>query len=703
MVNGHPTNPKIILLDANDSSKNGDLIATLDGTDSKFMIIANGATRYPTLTDANLAFVGDKLTVNGQVIEDVYYQDKSLNSDCVDHFYETEQGTGFKIRIEDLKYGGDRDYNDLIISTKEVTKVAVHELTTNEDTAITVDVLANDTDPENDTLSITHIQGQDITNGQIISIVNSGIVIGTAQVVNGKIVFTPGEELQKLNNGQNQEVVFDYTISDGNGGSDSANVKINVTGLDDGKTINATICGTKDIAEGNSGWYNVQLDQAVTKDTWVTVQVYDGTAYRVDANGWEQQNQDIMWGGYFDVRDRYGRVIDIYYDQVPNSATNINYGTRAQVGPDYATWDYTVEKNGVVQTGGVISVLIKAGETSSNYFEVQTWKEKITTDNDIHSSTAGNEYVETLSMAITTVTGNNLDTVKYDNTYKNVNIHDGTCVFRVSPIVLDLTQDGQIGVTGDTSSIDKGINNTIGTTVEFDIDGDGKLDTIEWIDGLGDGLLVDNRDGNAANDMNGTRLFGDEDGKYSNGYEKLALLDIDGDGKLSADELTGLSVWIDNGDAKVQDGELKTLAELEITSISTQMTESTGIDGKMHMESVATKIDGTEIMTEDVWFTTTDIDLSKLIKSEDGANIIDISDTKAENINIDMNEIVDLVDADNQLIIKGDLEDKVTLDTPNWSNTGKENIDGVSYNIYKGTGANSTIKLLIDDDIDVTI
>ena len=80
------------------------------------------------------------------------------------------------------------------------------------------------------------------------------------KAVNGKIVFTPGEELQKLNNGQNQEVVFDYTISDGNGGSDSANVKINVTGLDDGKTINATICGTKDIAEGNSGWYNVQLE-----------------------------------------------------------------------------------------------------------------------------------------------------------------------------------------------------------------------------------------------------------------------------------------------------------------------------------------------------------------------------------------------------------------------------------------------------------
>jgi hypothetical protein len=575
---------------------------------------------------------------------------------------------------------------------------------TNEDTAITVDVLANDTDPENDVLSITHIQGQDITNGQTINIVNAGIVVGTAQVVNGQIVFTPGDELQKLNNGDNQSVVFDYSITDGNGGSDSANVSINVTGVTDivVTPINATLCGTKDIAEGNSGWYNVQLDKAVTQDTWVTVQVYDGTAYRVDANGCEQQNQDIIWGGYFDTRDSYGRVVDIYYDQVPNSATSIAYGTRPQVGPDYATWDFTVEKDGFVQNGGVITLLIKAGATTSNYFEVQTWKEKITVDNDLYSSDAGNEHTETLSMVITTVTGNSSDIINYNNTYKNVNIIDGTCVFRVSPITLDLTNDGQIGVTGETSSIDKDIDNIIGTTVEFDIDGDGKLDTIEWIDGLGDGLLVDNRDGNATNNMDGKRLFGDEGGKYSNGYEKLALLDINNDGQLTDDELTGLNVWIDNGDAKVQDGELKTLAELDITSLSVKMTETTGLDGKMHMESVAVKADGTEIMTEDVWFTSNDIDFSNLTRN-DGLNIIDITNGSSDKLNIDMNDVIDLVDSNKELIIKGDLGDKVDLDTPSdWSNTGATNIEGINYNVYQGLGVNSTIKLLIEDDIDVT-
>ena len=52
--------------------------------------------------------------------------------------------------------------------------------------------------------------------------------------------------------------------------------------------------------------------------------------------------------------------------------------------------------------------------------------------------------------------------------------------------------------------------------------------------------------------------------------------------------------------------------------------------------------------------------------------------------------------------LKGNNGDIVDLDTPNnWSNAGQEQLDGVNYNVYTGTGTNSTIKLLIEDDIDV--
>jgi hypothetical protein len=61
-----------------------------------------------------------------------------------------------------------------------------------------------------------------------------------------------------------------------------------------------------------------------------------------------------------------------------------------------------------------------------------------------------------------------------------------------------------------------------------------------------------------------------------------------------------------------------------------------------------------------------------------------------------------LVQEDKQLILKGNNGDIVDLDTPNnWSNAGQEQLDGVNYNVYTGTGTNSTIKLLIEDDIDV--
>jgi hypothetical protein len=56
---------------------------------------------------------------------------------------------------------------------------------------------------------------------------------------------------------------------------------------------------------------------------------------------------------------------------------------------------------------------------------------------------------------------------------------------------------------------------------------------------------------------------------WDNGYEALKSLDSNGDGVLSGKELEGLAVWIDaNGDGICQPGEVKTLAELGIVSIS---------------------------------------------------------------------------------------------------------------------------------------
>ena len=172
----------------------------------------------------------------------------------------------------------------------------------------------------------------------------------------------------------------------------------------------------------------------------------------------------------------------------------------------------------------------------------------------------------------------------------------------VTPLALDLSGDGKIGVTGATSSSQKDAGAELGRTVRFDIDADGKLDLIEWFDGSGDGILVDNRDGLAATQMNGARLFGTDDGAFANGYDKLANLDINSDGKLSSNELAGLMLWVDNGDAQVQDGELQTLGRHGIASISTQLSVLVDAEGRGHLQSTATRADGTTVMSEDVFF-----------------------------------------------------------------------------------------------------
>ncbi len=83
--------------------------------------------------------------------------------------------------------------------------------TTDEDTAITIDVLGNDTDVDGDTLTITNVS--DPANG-------------TAEIVGGKVVYTPNADF-------NGTDTLTYTVSDGNGGTDTATVTVTVGDAND--------------------------------------------------------------------------------------------------------------------------------------------------------------------------------------------------------------------------------------------------------------------------------------------------------------------------------------------------------------------------------------------------------------------------------------------------------------------------------------
>ena len=191
---------------------------------------------------------------------------------------------------------------------------------------------------------------------------------------------------------------------------------------------------------------------------------------------------------------------------------------------------------------------------------------------------------------------------------------DGTCLTIDSPIVLALDGRNKIHTTGTSTSYQS--IRLPGRTVSFDIRGTGRPVWTEWI--VGDGgqaFLVDNRDGRAAEDMNGTRLFG-ANGTFENGYEKLRALDTSGTGILRGADLEGLAAWIDNGNATVDPGELVSLASLGITELGTEIVTAKDAEGLDLMRSWAVR-NGKPIMTEDVWFVITDREVAEAPQNQD--------------------------------------------------------------------------------------
>ncbi|RLD40936.1 MAG: hypothetical protein DRI88_13085, partial [Bacteroidetes bacterium] len=92
---------------------------------------------------------------------------------------------------------------------------------TSEDTATTItaeSLLANDTDADGDTLSITEVTATDDTHGTV------------SLDADGNVVFTPETNY-------NGESSFNYTVSDGQGGSDTATITLNVESVNDTPVI----------------------------------------------------------------------------------------------------------------------------------------------------------------------------------------------------------------------------------------------------------------------------------------------------------------------------------------------------------------------------------------------------------------------------------------------------------------------------------
>jgi len=95
------------------------------------------------------------------------------------------------------------------------------------DEATMVDVLSNDNDADNDTLTVTTVNGQAITEGGTIDV--NGVAVTLS---GGQLVFdgSGSAALDALNINEQSVVTYTYTVSDGQGGTASANVDLTFCG-----------------------------------------------------------------------------------------------------------------------------------------------------------------------------------------------------------------------------------------------------------------------------------------------------------------------------------------------------------------------------------------------------------------------------------------------------------------------------------------
>ncbi|OLP16352.1 hypothetical protein BST81_21405 [Leptolyngbya sp. 'hensonii'] len=113
-----------------------------------------------------------------------------------------------------------------------------------EETAVTVNVLSNDSDPDNDTLTLTQVNGSAVTVGNPLTLASGALLTLNAD---NTFSYNPNGQFETLSVGQSAADSFTYTIADENGATATATVDVTIAGVNDAPIANNDSATTTDL------------------------------------------------------------------------------------------------------------------------------------------------------------------------------------------------------------------------------------------------------------------------------------------------------------------------------------------------------------------------------------------------------------------------------------------------------------------------
>jgi CshA-type fibril repeat protein/VCBS repeat-containing protein len=568
-----------------------------------------------------------------------------------------------------------------------------------EDIATTLDLIGTrngdgdaDSDPDGDSLTITEINGTPISAGGSVTTAHGTVTLNA----DGTVEFTPAADY-------NGTESFEYTISDGQGGTDTATVNLTVDPVND---VPVAVDDIKTLAEDSSAIINVLANDDDGGDGGMTLdsvtQPEHGTVTIVD--GQVQYTPDANYNG----TDSFTYTIsDIDGD---TSTATVNLTVNLTVDP-------------VNDVPVAVDDIKNLDEDSSAVIDVMA------NDTDGDGDGLNLDFVTQPEHGTVTINADGTVTYTPEANYKGADsftytISDANGDTSTATVSLSVDSENDVPVAVDDSQIlDEDSSALIGVLANDDAGGDG-------------GMTLDS----VCQPEHGTVTIVDGQVQYTpdadyNGTDSFTYTISDANGDTST-ATVNLTVNPTN-DVPVAVDDIKTLAEDSSAIINVMANDDAGGDGGMSLDSITQPEHGTVVInadgtvtytpdanyngTDSFTYTISDIDgdtsTATVNLTVDPANddpvAVDDSATLDEDASAVINVLANDSDLDGDDIFVGSVtepehgtvainEDGTVTYTPDANYAGA---DSFTYTIFDGAGNSdtATVSLSVTGDADAPV